>query len=343
MLKQFYFYSVLLIVFASGCSKKAAINRPDVSSIDVNIKIDRFDQQLKLLSPGEVLTFNTTMQLEYPFFYSDYMQEILAIGNPKDSLYIQEVLPKVLEKKDFIDLSNAVTTVFPNLKVQEKELTKAFKYIKYYYPEYVVPKFISFVGGFSFQTPIGENYIGIGLDMFLGANSEFYPALVNSIPLYISRRFTPENVAPRVVETVLREEILPQSVASYNTLQHMIYNGKILYAMDFMLEDSRDEVKIGYTDEQLEWAKRYQKEIWTWFLQEGLLYSTDYPRVQKYFSEAPFTPELGSKNESAPKLGSYIGWMIVRKYMERHPEITLNDLLANEDAQQILEDSKFKG
>ena len=113
--------------------------------------------------------------------------------------------------------------------------------------------------------------------------------------------------------------------------------------MDMLLENVSDELKIGYTKEQLAWAKKYQSDVWTWFLQENLLYSTDHLRIQKYFTEAPFTPELGEKNESAPKLGSFIGWMLVRKYMERHPETSLKELFAKEDAQKILEESKYKG
>lgn len=343
-MRSIYIYNICFFVFTIfSCEQGAKFNRPDVSRVDLQVEIERFDQKLSQLQVGDILTFNTVYQDSYPFFYTDYMIEILGVGHPSDSLLVQDVLGKVIQKKDFIDLSTSVSKIFPDLKKQENELTQAFKYVKHYYPEYKMPKIIAFVGGFSYQTPVGEDYIGIGLDMFLGADSEFYPALVNSIPLYVSRRFTPENISPRVIETVLREEIMPQSSASLNTLQHMIYNGKILYALDVLLEQASDETKIGYSIQQLEWAKKYQREIWAWFLKENLLYNTDYNRIQKYFTEAPFTPELGDNNESAPKLGSYIGWMIVRKYMERHPEVSLRQLLELNDAQQILEDSKFKG
>lgn len=338
---QKYFF--FLIIATSSCSNKVTFEKPDVSAVDVTVVIDRFDQKLGQLQPKDVLKYTQLWTQEYPYFFSDYTTNILEIGDPKDSLQLEYMLSKIIQTRDFIDLSKAVSRTFPDLKMQERTLTKAFKYIKYYYPSYEVPQLIAYVGGFSYQTPVGEHYVGIGLDMFLGADSEFYPALVEKIPRYISRRFTPENISPRVVETILREDILPAPDAVYNTLQHMIYNGKILYALDFLLEEASDEDKIGYSKKQLDWAKQYQKEIWTWFVQENLLYNTDYPRIQKYFSEAPFTPELGENNESAPKLGSYIGWMIVRKYMERNPQISLKELLEQQDAQQILEDAKFKG
>lgn len=331
---------LFLCFFILSCQSKK--EKPDVSSIPVDIKIERFDREIAALKPNEIQVKNTEWQQKYNPFYADYMQYMLKVSDPRDSIYLQEILKEVIQKKDFIDLAAVIGKKYPDLKTQEEELTQAFRYIKHYFPQYEVPRIISFFSGFEVQVPIGEKYIGVGLDMFLGNDSPFYPALIGSIPLYVSRRFTAENITPRIIEAVIREELFPVRDADVNTLQQMIYHGKVLYAMD-QLTEVADSLKIGYTSAQLAWAQQYQKDVWQWFLQEDLLYSTDYLRTQKYFTEAPFTPELGSNNESAPKLGSYIGWQIVRKYMSRHPEKTLVDLLKTENAQEILEDSKFKG
>lgn len=339
-LQKYFFF---LTVAIAACRETATIKRPEIGKIDIDVKIERFDKELANIKSEEILQSNRIWQEKYGSFYSDYLSEMLQIGHPKDSIRIFDYLNQILRQKDFIDLNKAVSQLYPSMDRYERELNDALKYIKYYFPDYHIPRFITYVSGFAYQTPLGEDYVGIGLDMFLGANSEFYPALVQSIPLYISRRFTPENIAPRVIEAILREDLYPLDDNTRNTLQHMVYNGKILYAMDIILEKVSDELKIGYSPEQMKWARRYEADIWTWFLQENLLYNTDYLRIQKYFSEAPFTPELGENNESAPKLGSYIGWMMVRKYMERHSEKSLTDLLAEEDAQIILEDSKYKG
>jgi len=44
-----------------------------------------------------------------------------------------------------------------------------------------------------------------------------------------------------------------------------------------------------------------------------------------YFNEAPFTK--GLPKESPDRLGQYIGWKMVRKYVEKHDDITLEKLL----------------
>lgn len=334
-----YLFTTLLLI--GSCNQKKKL--PDVTEIPVDIHIERFDKELSTLVPAQISSSNNLWIKKYGSFYDDYMQFMLEVGSPHDSLYVQDAMTTILQQKDFKALSTAVAKAYPDMGQQEKELTQAFKYVAYYFPDYVTPRFVSFFSGFSVQVPIGEGYVGIGLDMFLGADSEFYPALVKTIPRYLSKRFTPENITPRVVEGVVRQELFPQGDNDVNTLQHMVYQGKVLLALDSVLPHTADSLKIGYTTQQMDWAKAYQAEVWSWFLQENLLYSTDYLRIQKYFAEGPFTAELGENNESAPKLGTYMGWQIVRKYMERNPEITLAELFANANAQQILEESKFKG
>ena len=65
-------------------------------------------------------------------------------------------------------------------------------------------------------------------------------------------------------------------------------------------------------------------------------------KIQKYIAEAPFTPGIGEKSDSAPKLGIWTGWQIVKKYMDKNPELTLQQLMHENDAQKILNESKYK-
>jgi hypothetical protein len=80
--------------------------------------------------------------------------------------------------------------------------------------------------------------------------------------------------------------------------------------------------------------------MWANFLDQNLLYSTDELKYSKFLNEAPFTS--GLDNESAPQLGVWTGWQIVRKYMEENPKITLAQLMNDKDYQKILKLSKYK-
>ena len=333
--RQIYLIFLFAIAFIS-CKQD---NRPDVSHIKLDIKIDRFDKSLyanKSKNPSEV---NMQMAKNYGLFYDDYVHRM--IGSPEYSN--DEVLNTLFKDQAYTDLTKDVDSIFPNLKLQEAGLTETFKYIKYYYPKAKIPKFISFVSGFAYQMPVGDNYLGIGLDMFLGKDSKFYRAIVQSVPLYLSRRFTPEYIVPRVAETYAHEELFPEPDENRTLLSKMIFQGKILYFLDQVLpENIADSTKIGYSTEQLQWAKQFEGDIWAYFLENNFLYETDYQKIQVFLSEGPFTPGLGEDRDSAPKLGIWTGWQIVRKYMDENPKITLQQLMAEHDAQKILNQSKYK-
>ncbi len=328
-----FFLSVLLII---SCKPQ---NKPDVSKIKLQIKIDRFDQDLYQGRLKSVTQTDSLLQKKYGVFYDDFIDRMVA--NP--TMSNTDALTGLYKDNAYTDLNQEVDSVFKNLDVIENDLTQAFKYLKYNYPKAKLPRFIAFLSGFAYQTPIGNNYMGIGLDMFLGKNSKFYGALVASIPRYQSNRFAPNYIVPRVLEYYIREEIVKENDEDRTFLAKMIYNGKILYFLDKVLPESEnDTTKIGYTSKQLDWCKTNENNIWAFYLENNLIYESEFSKMQVYLSDGPFTLGLGENNNSAPKLGVFTGWQIVRKYMKLNPKITLPQLMAEQDAQKILTLARYK-
>ena len=328
----------LISLSLTSCGDKKRI---DVTAIKLDLHVERFDQSLDSLTAQNLTVKAPQLKEQFGPFYSDFMEKMLGVGATQDTSYYPN-LRLVLNSPDYIQLKAEVTKTFPELKKTDDELNDAFKHILYYYPKQKIPRLISFFSGFAYQIIIGQDYIGIGLDMFLGANSKFYPALRESIPAYLSRRYTPENIPPRVIEAFEREELFPERDEDRSLLSKMVYSGKILYFMSQVMPSASDSLMIGFTNKQIDWCEDNEANIWGYFLQESLLYETDYLKIQKYLTEAPFTPGIGEQNESAPKLGIWTGWQIVKKYMEKNPEITLQQLMQNTDYQNILNKSGYK-
>jgi gliding motility-associated lipoprotein GldB len=316
-------------------------NKPDVSNIDVKVTIERFDHDLDKMRTGPMEPQAMLMEKKYGAFYRDYMERILPAGSVRDTGYFK-TLRSVFNSPDYMALKHAVDSVYPNMDKPASDIAEAFKYIKYYYPNKKLPKVYGYFAGFAAQTSIGDDYVAVGLDMFLGADSKFYPALVQSIPHYLSQHFRPDYITPKLLEGMAREDMFPENDSDKSLLSRMVYNGKIMYFMDRILPEAADSVKIGYTPAQLKWCDDNKSNIWGYFLEENLLYETDYEKIQKYLTEGPFTPGIGEKNESAPKLAVWTGWQIVRQYMDKHPDVTLQQLMADKDAQKILNDSKYR-
>lgn len=342
--KQIYLIFLISLLLAA-CSHHKKV---DVSNIPVKVTIERFDHDFDAMRTKPMAQQAAYLQKKYGIFYRDFIGLILQNNNINDTAYfkrLSEIFNTTQNNvRPYMDLKHDVDSVYPgNMDKQNEELTDAFRRIKYYFPKAKLPsKVYAYFSGFQAQTMIGNDYFAIGLDMFLGANSRFYPALTETVPHYLSRRFTPANIAPRVAESIIRENIFPENDNDKSLLAKIIYNGKIMYFMDQVLPDTADTTKIGYTTKQLKWCDDNKANIWAYFLEQNLLYETDYQKIQMYLTEAPFTPGLGEKNESAPKLGVWTGWQIVKQYMDNHPDITMAQLMADEDAQKILNESKYR-
>ena len=80
--------------------------------------------------------------------------------------------------------------------------------------------------------------------------------------------------------------------------------------------------------------------MWSYFIQNKMLYSTDLNEIMKFTHEGPFTSAFSK--ESPARTAHWVGWQIVRAYMNKNPEITLQQLMDEMDAQKILTQSKYK-
>ncbi|MEC8832078.1 MAG: gliding motility lipoprotein GldB, partial [Bacteroidota bacterium] len=124
-------------------------------------------------------------------------------------------------------------------------------------------------------------------------------------------------------------------------LSRMVYYGKELYLKDVLIPSVTDAQKIGYSEDQLEWARANEEQMWKYFVERELLYSTDTGLDRKFLDPAPFSKfGLELDNESPPRLGRYMGWQIVRAFMEK-TDMDLKQMLRL-PADEILKQSNYK-
>ena len=120
----------------------------------------------------------------------------------------------------------------------------------------------------------------------------------------------------------------------------MVDAGKRLWFLDAIVPDLPDSLKISYTSKQYSWIMENEQHVWAAIVENNMLFSTD-PKIAKIFmSDGPFTPEFSK--DSPPRLGEWIGWQIVKRYMEQNTDVTLQQMMREKDAQKILTLSKYK-
>jgi uncharacterized protein YjaZ len=100
-----------------------------------------------------------------------------------------------------------------------------------------------------------------------------------------------------------------------------------------------DTLKIGYSSEQIEWCNRFEKDMWTYLIDEKLLFTTEHLDIKRYIDEAPFTTSFSK--ESPGRTGIWMGWQIVRDYMKNNPDVSLQELMSLKNYQEILNLSKY--
>jgi uncharacterized protein YjaZ len=80
--------------------------------------------------------------------------------------------------------------------------------------------------------------------------------------------------------------------------------------------------------------------MWSYFIAQKLLYTTDQAEVMKFTTDGPFTSAFSK--EAPPRVGYWLGRQIVKQYMNKNPKVTLQQLMNETDAQVILTKAKYK-
>ena len=86
--------------------------------------------------------------------------------------------------------------------------------------------------------------------------------------------------------------------------------------------------------------KENETQIWSTLVESGFLFSSNGNDIRRFITEGPFTPQM--PKESPAQVGYWVGWQIVRSFMESHPNMTLQQLLELElDGNQFLQQSQY--
>ncbi len=312
-----YFTIVLLVVLMVSCDKKSKVEKA-VEAIPVALKVDRFDQAFFEAKPNEL----ANLKAEYPFFFPE--------GTP-DAVWIDK-----MQNKDWLALYAEVQKKFPDFNKQTTEIEDLFKHFKYYFPETVMPKIYTVIAEMDYHNKAiyADDKLIIALELYLGKSHQFY-----TFPEYLKQNFEERQMMPDIVSSFAVRKIPPPTEKTL--LANMIYYGKELYMKDIMLPDYTDAEKMGYTPEQITWSQENESYIWRYFIEEDLLFSTDAKLENRFVNMAPFSKfYLEIDNESPGRIGQWIGWQIVRSFMENN-EVSLQEMLKM-DAKQIFEKSKYK-
>lgn len=318
LLKPIYF---IILSFLSILScKKEDKTEAEINKINMEVTIERFDRAFANAKPQDL----KQLKLDFPFMFSKNYDDSFWIRQIKDTLQ-QEIQAEVFKK-------------FSNLNKETEEITNLFKHLKYYYPEFRTPRVITVASNVDYRNKniVTDTVVVLPLANYLGKSHFFYIGIQD----YFTQDLVPEFITVDIAYKYAKHYTFQQRRKTF--LEDLIYEGKLLYFKDKIIPFKTNAQKLNYTEDQYNWAQANEEYIWRYFVDKELLYATDPKLASRFINPAPFSKfnleQIDS--ESPGEIGKYIGWQIVRAYMENNT-IPFKQMLTK-DTEEIFDNAKYK-
>lgn len=321
-MKKTIFCCILSAFALVSCNKENGTNSADydkISAIDHKIEIGRFDKDYFESDFKDM----DKVKEKYPFFFPEGIEMVELLAKRNDSIW-SEVYQEV--KNKFPDNDAFKDTEF------------LFKAIKYHFPEQKVPtKLYTLVGDMEkdYAAFYSDSLAFYTLETYLGEDHKYYL----DFPKYLR----PEYNANQMVQNMSDEfaKKVMQQTGDHTLIANMVQEGKKLYLKDMLLPHVPDHEKMAYSADQIKWCQENEAEIWSYFIENKLLYESDARLDARFINKAPFSKFYKDVDAESPgRVGVYIGWQIVRSYMQNN-DTDLKALLQTQP-RDIFEKSKYK-
>ena len=294
-MKTNFFLLFILLIALTACDRTERA----ISQIPMDVKVLRMDS-IFFHTPVEELPL---IKAKYPLFFPENTTDEEWAKKQSDSLQ-KELFSEI--NKTFGDFSD-----------QKKTIKSICQHIKYYFPQFTPPKVVTLTSDVDYSSRViyADSLLLIGVDNYLGSKHRFYSDMEAYIAQELDKKYLPVDVALSFAEAIIP--------SSRNTtfLDTMIHEGKVLYLAHKFLPTVSEEDLLKYTSEKYQWTEENEAQIWRYFIENQLLYSTDRKILTRFIDMAPFSKfYLELDNQSPGGVGRYIGLRIVTQYMEKHPD-----------------------
>jgi len=332
-----FLWILIIVCLMESCGGKKT---PDVSGITVELSTHRYEKKLFDSTAPSLIAYLQELQGTDPAFTDIFLSNILNADPrwPADStaMYVNSFVDS------YRPVYRDVEKNYADFKPFEIALEDACRFVKYYFPAYRLPnKIITYIGpADGYGDAVTKDAFLVGLHYHLGKDNPLYQsAIVTQIyPDYLTRSFEPGYIVINAMKNIVND-LYPEKSTDQPLINSMVEKGKRLYLLQSFLPNTPEHLLIGYTELQLKNCYKQESVVWELFVKNNLLQNSDRNTIKNYLEDGPKTQELG---EGAPgNIGSFAGWQVVKKFMEKKPATTLPQLMEM-DSEMLFREAKYK-
>jgi hypothetical protein len=268
-----------------------------------------------------------------------YVEEIMKVS-ALDDPYMWDKLQGFLTDQYWNALQSDIDSIFYPFDKYQESFSSALNYYQYHFPTEEAPIIFTYNSGYNFGVFPLENAIGVGLEWYVGPENKTVKQLpYDMFPNYVKQNMQPKYMAVEAIKGWLQVKNFEDRLLNANFLENMIYYGKVMYLLDACFPYETDAIKMGYETDDITWVNANAENIWAYVVQENMLFDKTKKRINQWFLDAPFT--AGLPQESPAKVGVWLGWQMVKQYMQKHEEVPVEELMQVQ-TEDILKNFKSK-
>jgi hypothetical protein len=283
----------------------------DLDSIFVHVDTNSMAKKIANtpLKPNEILDYELGYCLKV-----GRLNEMGTIGRLK--LFVNDRYFKRVEKR--------IEEKFQDKNKYKKTILEGFKRLKFHLPNANFPQNIVFLNSqFSSNAFCSEHEIGIGLERYLGKNTDVIQELPDPIFQWIKDGMDAQYLERDAFTAWIMTHLV--SEVQGNTAEQMIRWGKILYLTEAAMPDAPKAKIMRYSEQDFQWAVQNEASFWEFLVKQKMLFSLNERDQANLLNEGPFT--VGLPQKGPDRLGQFLGWQMIHAYMAENPDTKLEDLV----------------
>lgn len=257
-------------------------------------------------------------------YVADHSREFEAMGMIIGLTDSTDIVNEWLDQPVVKAFAEDIDTIAPSIKELQTLLSNIVSRSKANNLTLPVTGFATTIWGRPQSIMFNDSIMLIALNHYLGSEHPAY----SSLPSYRCTTKSPEYLPYDIVEALIATSYPMKDSQDVTLINKLIYEGVLTEAKMRLVRNPNLNDALGYTSEQLKWLEDNEANIWRKMTGEKMLFDPSESQAAAMIAPAPFTATISQ--EAPGRAGRYIGYKIVKAYLDTNGQIPLNQLIESD-------------